>query len=68
MPEKNKKKDSKKYSYELSGVNIDKASNVLSQLKKTITSTFSGKVLSGLSSFSGLFNSSGGVSSGRKDR
>ena len=29
-----------KYSYELSGVNIDKASNILSQLKKTITSTF----------------------------
>lgn len=55
MPEKNKKKDSKKYSYELSGVDIDKASNVLSQLKKTITSTFSGKVLSNLSSFSGLF-------------
>ncbi|MBU2563836.1 MAG: phosphoribosylformylglycinamidine cyclo-ligase [Actinobacteria bacterium] len=55
MHGKNKKKDSKKYSYKLSGVNIDKASNVLSQLKKTITSTFSGKVLSDLSSFSGLF-------------
>ena len=54
MPEKNKKKDSKKYSYKLSGVNIDKTSNVLSQLKKTISSTFSGKVLSNLSSFSGL--------------
>jgi len=55
MPEKNKKKGNKKYSYKLSGVNIDKTSNVLSQLKKTISSTFSGKVLSDLSSFSGLF-------------
>jgi phosphoribosylformylglycinamidine cyclo-ligase len=55
MPEKDKKKDSKKYSYKLSGVDIDRASNVLNQLKKTITSTFSGKVLSDLSSFSGLF-------------
>ncbi len=55
MSEKNKKKDRKKYSYRLSGVNIDKASNVLGQLKETITSTFSDKVLSDLSSFSGLF-------------
>jgi len=54
MPE-NKKKDIKKYSYKLAGVNIDKASNVLNQLKKTITSTFSERVLSNLSSFSGLF-------------
>ncbi len=55
MPDKTNVKKSKKYSYRSSGVNIDKASNVLSQLKKTITSTFSDKVLSDLSSFSGLF-------------
>src|SRR4030066_1474367 len=55
MPEKGKEKDNKKYSYSSSGVNIDKASNVLSQLKKTITSTFSNKVLSDLSSYSGLY-------------
>ncbi|MDD5623006.1 MAG: phosphoribosylformylglycinamidine cyclo-ligase [Actinomycetota bacterium] len=55
MPERDKEKDIKKYSYKSSGVDIDKASNVLSQLKKTIASTFSDKVLSDLSSFSGLF-------------
>ena len=55
MPEKDKEKDIKKYSYRSSGVDIDKASNVLGQLKKTIASTFSDKVLSDLSSFSGLF-------------
>ncbi len=55
MPEKDNSKDGKKYSYKSSGVDIDKASNILNQLKKTITSTFSGKVLSNLSSFSGLF-------------
>lgn len=55
MPDKNNKKRSKKYSYKSSGVNIDKASNVLNRLKKTITSTFSDKVLSDLSSYSGLF-------------
>ena len=55
MPEKDKEKDNRKYSYKSSGVDIDKASNVLNQLKKTITSTFSGKVLSDLSSFSGFF-------------
>ncbi len=55
MPDKNNMKNSKKYSYRSSGVNIDKASNVLSQLKKTITSTFSNKVLSDLSSYSGLY-------------
>jgi phosphoribosylformylglycinamidine cyclo-ligase len=49
------RKGIKKYSYKSSGVNIDKASNVLSQLKKTITSTFSDRVLSDLSSYSGLF-------------
>jgi phosphoribosylformylglycinamidine cyclo-ligase len=55
MPDKKKTKDSKKYSYSSSGVNIDKASNVLNQLKKTIASTFSDKVISDLSSFSGLY-------------
>lgn len=55
MPEKEKEKDIKKYSYKSSGVDINKVSNVLSQLKKTIASTFSDKVLSDLSSFSGLF-------------
>lgn len=55
MPEKDNNKVSKKYSYKSSGVDIDKASNVLNQLKETITSTFSGRVLSDLSSFSGLF-------------
>src|SRR4030066_2050429 len=55
MPEKGKEKDNKKYSYRSSGVDVYKASDVLNQLKKTITSTFSDKVLSDLSSFSGLF-------------
>jgi len=55
MLKSSKKKDNKKYSYRSSGVDIDKASNTLSQLKKTITSTFSSNVLSNLSSFSGLF-------------
>lgn len=61
MPdENNKKKENnkkrvKKYSYKSSGVNIDKASDVLGQLKKTIASTFSDRVLSNLSSYSGLF-------------
>lgn len=55
MSEKDKKKDIKEYSYRSSGVDIDKASNVLGKLKETISSTFSDKVLSDLSSFSGLF-------------
>ena len=55
MPEGNGIKEIKKYSYSSSGVDIDKASSVLGKLKKTITSTFSNKVLSDLSSFSGLF-------------
>ncbi len=53
MPEKDI--HGKRYSYKSSGVDIDKASSVISQLKKTIASTFSGRVLSDLSSFSGLF-------------
>jgi len=55
MPDKENVKKSKRYSYSSSGVNIDRASNVLNQLKKTIASTFSDKVLSGPSSFSGLY-------------
>lgn len=55
MPDKNITKENKKYSYKSSGVNIDKASNVLNQLRKTITSTFSDRVLSNLSSYSGLY-------------
>lgn len=55
MPDKNIGKENKKYSYKSSGVNIDKASNVLNQLEKTITATFSDKVLSNLSSYSGLY-------------
>ncbi len=55
MFDKNKMKKSKGYSYSSAGVDIDKASDVLGQLKKTITSTFSNNVLGDLSSFSGLF-------------
>ncbi len=55
MPEGRKIRNRKKYSYKSSGVNIDKASDVLGQLKKTIVSTFSDKVLGDLSSFSGLY-------------
>ena len=53
MPEK--EKSGKKYSYKSSGVDIDKASDIINQLKKTLRSTYSGRVLSSLSSFSGLF-------------
>ena len=53
MPENDK--DVIKYSYKSSGVDIDKASDIINRLKKTIGSTYSGKVLSDLSSFSGLF-------------
>lgn len=53
MPEK--EKSGKKYSYKSSGVDIDKASDVINQLKGTLRSTYSDKVLSSLSSFSGLF-------------
>lgn len=55
MPEKDNVRKSKKYTYTLAGVNINKASNVLGQLRATITSTFSGKVLSNMSSFSGFY-------------
>ncbi|MEA2016693.1 MAG: phosphoribosylformylglycinamidine cyclo-ligase [Actinomycetota bacterium] len=55
MCDKNKIGKSKGYSYRSAGVDIDRASNVLGQLKKTIASTFSKNVLGDLSSFSGLF-------------
>jgi phosphoribosylformylglycinamidine cyclo-ligase len=44
-----------KYSYKSSGVDIDKASGIINQLKETLQSTYSDRVLSSLSSFSGLF-------------
>jgi len=53
MPENGK--SSKKYSYKSSGVDIDKASDIINQLKETLRSTYSGRVISSLSSFSGLF-------------
>ncbi len=56
MPETDKStRDKKHYTYESSGVDIDKASNTINQLKATIKQTFSGNVLSDLSSFSSLF-------------
>jgi len=55
MPDKNGIEKSKEYSYKSAGVDIDKASNVLGQLKQTIASTFSKNVISDLSSYSGLF-------------
>jgi len=53
MSEKDKR--GQRYSYKSSGVDIDKASSTINQLKETIASTFSDRVLSNLSSFSGLF-------------
>ncbi len=53
MPENDK--STKKYSYKSSGVDIDKASDIINQLKETLKSTYSSRVLSNLSSFSGLF-------------
>lgn len=53
MPENGK--SGKKYSYKSSGVDIDKASDIINQLKETLRSTYSGRVISSLSSFSGLF-------------
>lgn len=53
MPENDK--STKKYSYKSSGVDIDKASDIINKLKETLRSTYSDRVLSGLSSFSGLF-------------
>jgi phosphoribosylformylglycinamidine cyclo-ligase len=53
MPENDK--GDKKYSYKSSGVDIDKASDIINQLKDTLKSTYSDRVLSSLSSFSGLF-------------
>jgi phosphoribosylformylglycinamidine cyclo-ligase len=55
MPDKNGMEQNKGYSYKSAGVDIDKASDVLGQLKQTIASTFSKNVLSDLSSYSGLF-------------
>ncbi len=56
MPETDKSsRDKKHYTYKSSGVDIDKASNTLNQLKGTINRTFSANVLSDLSSFSSLF-------------
>jgi phosphoribosylformylglycinamidine cyclo-ligase len=53
MPENDK--STEKYSYKSSGVDIDKASDIINQLKETLRSTYSARVLSDLSSFSGLF-------------
>jgi phosphoribosylformylglycinamidine cyclo-ligase len=53
MPEE--ERSSKKYSYKSSGVDIDKASDIINQLKETLKSTYSANVISSLSSFSGLF-------------
>ncbi len=56
MPETDKSKmDKKQYTYKSSGVDIDKASNTINQLKADISRTFSANVLSDLSSFSSLF-------------
>ena len=56
MPDTDKStRDKKHYTYKSSGVDIDKASNTLNQLKATIKQTFSRNVLSDLSSFSSLF-------------
>jgi phosphoribosylformylglycinamidine cyclo-ligase len=53
MPENDE--STKKYSYKSSGVDIDKASDIINQLKETLKSTYSDRILSSLSSFSGLF-------------
>ncbi len=53
MPEE--EKSSKKYSYKSSGVDIDKSSDIINQLKETLRSTYSVNVISSFSSFSGLF-------------
>ncbi len=48
-------KKKKNYTYRDSGVDIDKANHMLSSLKNVISSTQDSNVLSGLSSFCGMF-------------